>query len=170
MAKRIFEIKKIKMLRIVSCLLLIGFAGFLHAQTPAVSPASNDTLAVKAVINRFFEGMEKGDSALLKSTCTERPLLQTFITDRNGQLRVVETPFADFISAISKPAKQQYKEVISFGAILLEQQLASVWTPYTFYVDGKAHHHGTNSFQLVKMTDGWKIQYIIDTRRTTSDD
>jgi len=158
------------MLRTISCLLLLGFAGLMHAQTPAASPATNDTLAVKAVINRFFEGMEKGDSVLLKSTCTERPLLQTFITDRNGQLRVVETPFADFIRAISAPAKQQYKEVISFDAVLLERQLASVWTPYTFYVDGKAHHSGTNSFQLVKMTNGWKIQYIIDTRRVMSDE
>ena len=149
------------MLRFLFCLPLISLAFSLCAQTPATTP-ENDTLAVKAVINRFFEGMEKGDSVLLLSTCTAHPMLQTFVADKTSRMRVVETPFADFVRAIAAPTKQAYKEVITFDAVLLEAQLASVWTPYTFYVDGKAHHSGTNSFQLVKMPEGWKIHYIID--------
>jgi hypothetical protein len=36
---------------------------------------------------------------------------------------------------------------------------------YTFYLNGDESHTGTNSFQLVRTSEGWKIQYIIDTRR-----
>ena len=40
--------------------------------------------------------------------------------------------------------------------------LATVWTPFTFYLDQKLSHCGVNSFQLVKTTNGWKINYLID--------
>jgi hypothetical protein len=42
--------------------------------------------------------------------------------------------------------------------------MATVWTPYTFYYKGQYSHKGINSFQLVKLKEGWKIQYLIDTR------
>ena len=62
-------------------------------------------------------------------------------------------------------AKWFGKHSIEFEAIHIEKSLASVWTPYKFYLNGKVSHTGTNSFQLVKTAEGWKIQYIIDTRR-----
>jgi hypothetical protein len=43
--------------------------------------------------------------------------------------------------------------------------MAAAWTPYRFYRNGEFSHCGVNSFQLVKMAEGWKIVYIIDTRR-----
>jgi len=52
-----------------------------------------------------------------------------------------------------------------FAKILIDSQLASVWTDYKFYIGDKFSHCGVNSFQLVKLNDGWKIVYIIDTRR-----
>jgi hypothetical protein len=69
------------------------------------------------------------------------------------------------LTMIATPTSDKYDERIKFEAIHAEKSLASVWTPYSFYINGKRSHCGTNSFQLVKMADGWKIQYIIDTRR-----
>jgi len=54
---------------------------------------------------------------------------------------------------------------ITFSNILIDGNLASVWTPYEFYFKGQFSHCGVNSFQLVKSNNEWKIQYIIDTRR-----
>jgi hypothetical protein len=45
--------------------------------------------------------------------------------------------------------------------------MAAVWTPYNFYYNGQFSHCGVNSFQVIRFKDGWKIQYIIDTRRRT---
>ncbi|MBK6929599.1 MAG: hypothetical protein IPH12_01590 [Saprospirales bacterium] len=39
--------------------------------------AQKQDKAIKAVINRFFEGMEKGDTTLLLGACTETPVFQT---------------------------------------------------------------------------------------------
>jgi hypothetical protein len=121
--------------------------------------------AVKTVINRFFEGMEKGDTALLKSTCTDHLVLQSYMADKEGNMMIYTEDFGDFVAFLGTPTKDKYKEVIEFDAVHVEKSLASVWTPYVFYVNGKVSHCGTNSFQLVKTTAGWKIQYIIDTRR-----
>ncbi len=121
--------------------------------------------AIKAVINQFFEGLEKGDTALLKSTCTSQPVLQTYMADRDGKWQVFTENFSEFVTFVGTPTKDKYKEQIEFHAVLSEASLASVWTPYKFYLNGKISHCGTNSFQLVKMEDGWKIQYILDTRR-----
>ena len=127
--------------------------------------AQNQDKAVKAVINRFFEGMAKGDTALLKSACTDQPLLQTYMADEDGQLKVFTEEFGEFVRFVGAPRKDKYLEQIEFDAIQTEKSLASVWAPYKFYLNGKVVHCGTDAFQLVKTGEGWKIQYIIDTRR-----
>ena len=53
---------------------------------------------------------------------------------------------------------------IVFDKILINKELASVWTPYQLYVKEKYIHQGVNSFQVVRTKEGWKIQYLIDTR------
>lgn len=131
----------------------------------AFSQNQNDEKAIKNVINQFFEGMERGDTALIRRTCTAAPVLQSYMADRNGELMVFTEDFGEFLSVVGAPTKDKYREVIEFEAIHIEKSLASVWTPYKFYLNGKVSHTGTNSFQLIKTADGWKIQYIIDTRR-----
>ncbi len=150
------------MLNIRHALLLLAL---LAAQHVFSQKEEKPEEAVKAVINNFFTGLEKGDTVLLKSTCSAAPILQTFVADKEGKMQVHTEDFDEFVRFIGTPTKDKYKEEIEFEAIHAEQSLASVWTPYKFYLNGKLSHCGTNSFQLVKTAEGWKIQYIIDTRR-----
>jgi hypothetical protein len=48
----------------------------------------------------------------------------------------------------------------------IDGELATVWTPYVFYLRGQKDHCGVNAFTLVKLNGTWQIQGIIDTRRT----
>jgi len=140
----------------------------LALMAPLVAIAQNNKKsekAIKAVINQFFEGMAKGDTVLLKSACTASPILQTFMADKEGNMKIYTEDFQELVSFIGAPTTNKYLEKIDFEEIMVEQSLASVWTPYKFYLNGKFSHSGTNSFQLVKTDAGWKIQYIIDTRR-----
>lgn len=124
-----------------------------------------DKAAIKAAINQFFEGMAKGDSSLLLGVCTEAPVLQTVVVDKQGTVMVHNEDFREFVRFVTTPSQNTLDERIEFAAIHIEESLASVWAPYKFYLNGKLSHCGTNSFQLVKMGAGWKIQYIVDTRR-----
>lgn len=132
-----------------------------------IAAQKQDKAAIKATINQFFEGMAKGDSTLLLGACTEAPVLQTISVDKQGNVQVHNEDFQEFVRFVTTPSKNTLDERIEFAAIHAEELLASVWTPYKFYLNGKLSHCGTNSFQLAKTGAGWKIQYIIDTRRKT---
>lgn len=141
---------------------LLAFCPNLSAQKQKTENPEKD---IKATINRFFEGMEKGDTALLKSACAPSMVLQTYMADKEGTMQVYTESFADFLKMVGGVSTDQYDERIKFEAIHAEKSLASAWTPYTFYINDKRSHCGTNSFQLIKTGADWKIQYIIDTRR-----
>ena len=49
--------------------------------------------------------------------------------------------------------------------IKIDGNLASVWTPYEFYLDNNFSHCGVNSFQLFNNNGNWEIIYIVDTRK-----
>ena len=144
------------------CIAALAFCPNLSAQKQKPENPEKD---IKATINRFFEGMEKGDTALLKSACAPSMVLQTYMADKEGAMQVYTETFADFLKMVGGVSADQYDERIKFEAIHAEKSLASAWTPYTFYINEKRSHCGTNSFQLIKTAEGWKIQYIIDTRR-----
>lgn len=156
----IFIMKNIHLFALFCALYL--FATPLLAQK---SKPEDPEKAIKATINRFFDGMEKGDTLLLKSACAPTMVLQTYMADKEGKMQVYTEDFQEFVNMVATPNTDQYDERIQFEAIHAEKSLASVWTPYSFFINGKRSHCGTNSFQLVKTSDGWKIQYIIDTRR-----
>ena len=44
--------------------------------------------------------------------------------------------------------------------------IAFVWAPYTFYLDGAVRHCGVNAIDLLRDGTGWKITQVADTRRT----
>ncbi len=125
----------------------------------------NEKQAIEHTINQFFEGMQKGDTALILAVMTDEPILQSYMADNTGELQIFTDDFSEFIAFIGTPHTEKLDERIQFESIQVEKSLASVWTPYRFYLNDKISHCGTNSFQLIKQNGSWKIQYILDTRR-----
>ena len=81
------------------------------------------------------------------------------------QIYIKNDKFKDFVKFIGDQKVGEADERIEIETIRIDGPMAMVWAPYQFYYKGKFHHCGVNSFQLVKLADGWKIQYLIDTRR-----
>ena len=120
-----------------------------------------DEDAVKESVEKLFTGMKNADTTMMKSVFTDDAILQTITKNNTVKTDKVQ----DFVKSISKLSKNDADEKIRFEAIHIDGNLASVFTPYEFYLNGKFSHCGANSFQLVKQNDTWKIQYLIDTRR-----
>lgn len=116
---------------------------------------------IEKPVRNLFLGMKNADPVLLKSVFTENAIMQTITKDGMVKSDSVQ----DFIASISKFSAGDLEEKIIIDAIHADGNLASVFTPYSFYLKGKFSHCGANSFQLVKQNNEWKIQYIIDTRR-----
>ncbi|GAB3833291.1 nuclear transport factor 2 family protein [Hymenobacter jeollabukensis] len=149
-------------LLLLPCLLLAAPAALAQTNAAATPPA--ETEAVKATVTRFFEGLRKGDSAVVRSTLAPTVVLHT-ISTRGGNVQVINESPKEFLKAVGTPHKDVWDERISFERVLIDAQLASVWTPYQFYAGATFSHCGYNSFQLVKLPQGWRIAYVIDTRR-----
>ncbi|WP_231425667.1 nuclear transport factor 2 family protein [Pedobacter sp. Leaf250] len=126
--------------------------------------AQNEEDAIKKAVNNLFTGMKNSDSTLAKSAFAQDCIMQT-IVNKNGVASVRTEKLDGFLKFIGTPNKEKYDERIVFTKILIDGPLASVWTDYKFYVDEKFLHCGVNSFQLIKGDKGWKIAYLIDTRR-----
>ena len=70
-----------------------------------------------------------------------------------------------FLVQIGTPHDQVYDEQIWGYDVKLEDNLATVWTPYSFYLGETLLHCGVNAFHVAKTEDGWKIIQITDTRK-----
>jgi hypothetical protein len=143
-------------------LLVLGLIIFLSSKAFA---QQIDTAAIKQTVNTLFDAMRKGDSTMLRSVFSKGIILQSISNDKDGKA-ILSTENADgFVKTVGTPHTVVYDERIVFGTIKIDGDLATVWTPYQFYLGDKFSHCGVNVFQLMKTADGWKIIYIVDTRR-----
>ena len=144
---------------ILTALTVLLVTGNLSAQSAEDS--------VKTVVNNLFVAMKNGDAALFKTVFSDSAILQTISRSKEGKTLVRTESVDEFASFVSQLKKDSADERIRFETIKIDGPLAIVWTPYNFYYNGKFSHCGVNSFQLVRFDDGWKIQYLVDTRRRT---
>ena len=142
---------------------LLFFFLIVISGSAAFAQTADDS--VKTVINNLFMAMKNADAALLKTVFADSAILQTIAKNKAGETIIRNEQVAEFIDFVSKQPKGGADEQISFASIKMDGDLASVWTPYKFYYNGNFSHCGVNSFQLVRLKNEWKIQFLIDTRR-----
>ncbi len=126
----------------------------------------SEEIAIKNVIHTFFEGLHKGDSTVMKKTLHKNIKIQTTNTNKEG-LHILKTETRNQLltSIANKNPDHIYLEKLLSFSINIDGNLASVWTPYEFYFNGKFSHCGANSFQLFNDNGTWKIIYLVDMRR-----
>ena len=124
-----------------------------------------DIAAIKKTITTLFDAIRKTDSTLLRSTFAKGMILHSIGKAKDGATAIIMESPDEFVKSIGTPHKGIYDERITFDDIKVDGELASVWAPYKFYVDDKFSHCGVDVFQLMKTASGWKIIYIVDTRR-----
>lgn len=129
----------------------------------AKSQSAEDS--VKAAVNQLFTAMKTSNGALLLSCFADSALLQTITKNKGGEIMVKNESVKDFAASINSVPVGALDERIRFDMIKMDGVLAFVWTPYSFYYNNKFSHCGVNVLLLIRTISGWKIQYIIDTRR-----
>ncbi|WP_286272653.1 hypothetical protein [Thalassotalea hakodatensis] len=108
-------------------------------------------------INHLFDAMREHDGDKLMAQFTKGAHLER-VTMENVVTLSALPKFAQFVDTSDK----YLDEKLFSYSVHVSDNLASVWTPYAFYIDGKLSHCGVNSFQLIHTDQQWKIQYLID--------
>ena len=146
--------------RIITFLVAVIFSITLSAQN------NLEEKAIKQVISTFFDGLHKGDSSVLKSTFHKGIIIQTTFTNKKGEKKLRAQTKENLLKGVAnKKASDTYFEKLLSYTIKIDGNLASVWTPYEFYLNGKFSHCGANSFQLFNNNGKWQIIYLVDMRR-----
>jgi hypothetical protein len=132
-------------------------SGFVH-ETPSVDSAPQQ--AVLAPITQMFDGMSKRDAALIK-----KPTLTggVMVLMRDG--KPTQMTFEEFANRVGKPGTTKIEERIHDPLVRIDNDLAVVWAPFEFLVDGKVDHCGTDLFNLVRVDGQWIIASVADTGR-----
>jgi hypothetical protein len=121
--------------------------------------------AVQKTIETFFEGFHAKDTVKIKSTCSDKLILQSIAESPKGNKFSEESPNEFYKSIATIPAELKFEERILSYNIQVDGTMAQVWTPYEFYINGKFSHKGVNAFTLFLEGTTWKIVHLIDTRR-----
>lgn len=130
---------------------------------PAIAQDPKDD--IKQVITQLFKGMQESDSASVASVFMDGAIMQTIVNTKENKTIIKNELVNNFASSVGRQKKGSLNEIIEFDDIKIDPPLAFVWTPYRFYYNDSFTHSGVNAFCLVKSLDGWRIQYIIDTRK-----
>lgn len=138
------------------------FAATLAAATIPALAQSTGEQAVLAPIHAMFDGMSKRDAAAIKA-----PTLPggTMVLMRDG--KPAQMTFEAFADRVGKPGKNQIEERIHDPLVRIDNDLAVVWAPFDFLVDGKVDHCGTDLFNLVRVEGKWLIASVADTGTKT---
>jgi hypothetical protein len=127
--------------------------------------ADVDTAAVMAPINRLFAGMAARDPQALLAQLRPEGGATVAIESADGARAVSHMGWAEFASHL-KPGAERYEERLTDPAVEVDGDIAMVWSPYTFLIDGKVHHCGVDHFDLVREAGAWKILNVTWSQRT----
>lgn len=147
-------------MRILLVLVPILAFGPLPSSVAAQSPKAQ----VLEVVERLFTGMRGADTTVMRSTFHPDMRLVTTATREGGPVATV-VPIDRWLAGVAE-SEQLLDERIYEPEIQVADNLATVWTYYTFHAGGRFSHCGYNAFQLVLTEGGWKIVHVADTRQT----
>jgi Putative lumazine-binding len=135
---------------------VLAILGFTFAVTSIYAVAQDS--AVLAPIDAMFQGMTDRNPAAIKAAALPGTVLILMRDGKPKQMTIQE--FADHLS---KPSKTHIEERIHDPLVRVDNDLAMVWAPFEFLVDGTPDHCGTDLFNLVKTDGKWLIAGIADT-------
>jgi hypothetical protein len=134
----------------------------LFAQNQAFTKEEKELVAA---IDTFFAYFHKADTANIRALFHPKATLKS-LKYKENKTEVSEDNLQGLLLALANlPKMTKIEERLLTYKVQIDADLATVWTPYQFFVNDKLSHCGANAFTLVKVADKWQIVAIIDTRR-----
>jgi hypothetical protein len=116
------------------------------------------------VIDQFFQALNAKDQVTLKRLCLEDMQIHSLSLKPDRTLS--SQSIKDFTDQIQfMPEEVTILEEIHSKEAIETDDLAQYTLAYSFYVNDKLSHSGTNVITLIKTKEGWKISYVADTRK-----
>lgn len=141
--------------------------GALHAQT--TSPRSEDTVDVQHVTDAYHQAIHDHDGDRLASLFLPDAIWLNVLTDETYERAKAKSPnaqkvrvqsYKDFAKLVSS-TKNDLHPTSTNRVVHSDGTIATVYFDFVFLTNGKPQNKGSESWQLVKGADGWRIASLI---------
>jgi len=150
------------MRRIGIVTLVVGML-FGGLTTPAAAQSSKDE--VLAVVDALFDAMRAADSAAVRKLFHPEMGKMASSGVRDSVAGVGFGAIDGFVKAVGESEPGAFDERIGPAEIRIDDNLATVFTPYVFHYNGNLLHCGVNVFLIARAGEAWQIVGLADTRR-----
>src|ERR1700727_76000 len=133
----------------------LAFAILLHVDHKMARAQDSSVLVP---IQAMFKGMTERDPAAIKAAALPGTVMVLMRDGKPAQMTIEA-----FAERVGRPGKTHIEERIHDPLVRIDHDLAMVWAPFEFLVDGKPDHCGTDLFDLVQTDGKWLIAGIADT-------
>lgn len=120
----------------------------------------------RTAVETFFTGMATNDWELAASVLMEDAVLYGYRIVA-GEVVLNRMTAAEYVERMSGRSDRLLERIWDVE-VLSHDRLATVWTPYDFYLNGEFSHCGRNSFSLIHDNDGWRIASVTYSVLTTA--
>ena len=128
--------------------------------------ADPEAAAVMAPIDAMFRGLAAHDAAAILAQVRPDGGATVAVERPDGGRSIRRLGWAEFAAGV-KPGADRLEERLTDRVVEVDGDIAMVWGPYIFTVNGKLHHCGVNHFDLVREAGAWKVLNVTWTQRTT---
>jgi hypothetical protein len=136
---------------------LILLAAALTPAPPAIAaPDTASRREVLAVLDSVMQAMATRDTALLARQFLPGARL-VGMRPRDGGTVLQALTVPEFAAFMARDQRERWVERLHQPEVRIDNTLATVWARYDFHFGTRLSHCGTDSFQLLRTGDGWKI-------------
>ena len=120
---------------------------------------------VVTVVEQLFNGIESQDTVLLGRLLDSGAQLVS-VREVDGAPRWARRTKADFLAGIATNDVTMIERMWD-PEVRIDGDIATLWAPYDFHIDGEFSHCGYDGFHLIRQDGSWLISAITYTVRTT---
>jgi hypothetical protein len=140
---------RLKTLAQLGAVALFAFAGMSAQARDTRAPAEHEVLGA---VDALFDAMAKHDVDASRKLIV--PGASFVVMKPDGTVLMEHD--TDYLNSLATH-KEAFRERIWNAQVMVQGDIAQVWAPYDFHLDGKLSHCGIDSFSMVRGTDGWRV-------------
>jgi hypothetical protein len=137
----------------------------LLVATPALAQPAPDSIGAMTAANAVMTAIGKKDEATLKTLILPQAFLLSQRYAADGTMKTAIRTRDEWLAGLMA-VKGTPSEQMADPRLLIQHDLAHVWAPYTFDIDGKRSHCGIDSLGLARLDGQWRITSMTWTAET----
>jgi len=112
--------------------------------------------AVINVMNQYIDAINSDNREVIAKLSMHNAMSYSSRETENGDYITRERPQSYYLD-VNRKKGPQVKERIWTPTVLVSEQIAILWAPYDYHVEGQFSHCGINAFNFIKENGKWMI-------------